>query len=271
MLWSVSIQLMWSQLPFPDRARAAAAAGFDLVDLWDQRDSDIDDLHTACLESGIGINGFFGTRDTQLCDPAARVEVLDEIKRNLEVAVRVGARQLHVFSNAILPGGIVQPSPQLSAQQLLDTCAERLGEAADAVAGSGVSLVLEHLNTVFLPRYLWDDVRTTAELVERVGRPAEVGAVFDTFHQQLTHGRLTDALIETLPRLSRIDLAQVPGRFEPGSGEIDLGFVLRTARERGWDGTVTFECVPSDGDPGTAVAAVRELIDPFQNSQEKEK
>lgn len=268
MLWSISIQLMWDQLPFPDRVRAAASAGFDLVNLWDWRNSDIDDVHAASLETGIGINGFFGTRDTQLCDPDARTEVLDEIKRNLDVAVRVGARQLHVFSNAIRPGGIVVPSPDLSQNDLLEVCADTLGAAADIVADSGVQIVLEHLNTVFLPGYLWDDVRTTAELVRRIARPAQVGGVFDTFHQQLTHGHLTDALIETLPQLSRIDLAQVPGRFEPGKGEIDLGFLLETARDKGWDGTVTFECVPSDGNPETAVTAVRSLIKKFQNGQE---
>ncbi|GAB2550408.1 TIM barrel protein [Leucobacter ruminantium] len=271
MLWSISIQLMWDRLPFPDRVRAVAASGFDLVDLWDWRNSDIDAVHAACLETGIGVNGFFGTRDTALCDPAERTDVLDEIKRNLDVAVRVGARQLHVFSNAILPGGVVRPGPDLDAAQLLDVCAERLTEAADVVAGSGVQIVLEHLNTVFLPGYLWDDVRITAELVGRIDRPAEVGGVFDTFHQQLTHGRLTDALIETLPRLSRIDLAQVPGRFEPGSGEIDLGFLLETARNRGWDGTVTFECVPSNGNPETAIAAVRSLIQRFENGQEDQR
>lgn len=260
MLWSISIQLMWDRREFPERARRAAASGFDLVDLWDWRTSDIDAVHAACADSGIGINGFFGTRDTSLCDAEARSEVLDEVKRNLDVAVRVGARQLHVFSNAIRPGGVVVPGPEQSREALLDTCVSTLDAAADIVSGSGVSLVLEHLNTVFLPGYLWDDARVVADIARRLGRAEEVGAVFDTFHQQLTHGRLTDSLLETLPWLSRVDFAQVPGRFEPGQGEIDLGYLLGVLKDQGWDKTLTFEAVPRSGDPSEAVAAIRELI-----------
>lgn len=246
---------MWDTLPYADRARAAAAAGFDLVDLWDQRNSDIDAVHAACLDTGIGINGFFATRDTSLCDRDSRAAVLDEIKANLEVAVRVGARQMHVFSNAIRPGGIVAPSPAVATEALLDTCASTLDAAADLVRGTGVQLVLEHLNTVFLPGYLWDDVNMTAGLARAINRP-EIGVVFDTYHQQLNRGRLIDSLIGCLPHLARVDLAEVPGRFEPGAGEIDLGFVINTVIEHGWDGTITFETSPSDGNPATAVAAI---------------
>lgn len=259
MLRSISIQLMWDGFSFADRVKAAAAAGFDLVDLWDQRYSDIDDVHAACRESGIGINGFFATRDTSLCDAESRAAVLDEIKTNLDVAVRVGARQMHLFSNAIRPGGIVVPSPPVARTSLLETCIDTLDAAADLVQGSGVQLVLEHLNTLFLPGYLWDDVNVTADVARAINRP-EVGVVFDAYHQQLEHGRLTDSLIGCLPWLARVDLAQVPGRFEPGAGEIDLGHLLRELRKRNWDGTVTFETSPSDGDPATAVVAIDRLL-----------
>lgn len=259
MQWSISIQLMWQDLPFPERARAAARASFDLVDLWDWRTSDIDGVAAACEETGIGINGFFGTRDTQLCDPAARADVLDELQRNAEVAQRVGARQLHVFSNAI-SNGIVQATPDLPREALLEHCAATLREAADRLEGSGITLVLEHLNTVFLPGYLWADVQTSVDVARRVDKPDTVGAVFDTFHQQLVSGRLTESMTDALPWLRRIDLAGVPGRHEPGAGEIDLGYLLRTARGLGWDGTVTFECEPSDGNPTTALASISNLM-----------
>ncbi|MFV0252724.1 MAG: TIM barrel protein [Beutenbergiaceae bacterium] len=260
MQWSVSIELMWADRPFAERAQAAAAAGFDLVDLWDQRTSDIDQVAAACAESGIGINGFFGTRDTQLCDRRQRRAVLDEISSNLEVAQRVGARQLHVFANAIRPGGVVVPAPPLPADELLEDCADALREAARLVEGTGVQLILEHLNTRYLAGYLWHDVAQVVQLAERVGNRAQVAVVFDTFHQQLNHGNLSAGLEAALPWLGRIDLAQVPGRFEPGEGEIDLGYILRHARALGWDGTVTFETVPRHGDPGQAVRAIKQLI-----------
>lgn len=259
MLRSVSIQLMWTDKPFAERVSEAAAAGFDLVDLWDWRNSDIDNVHTVAVDSGIGINGFFGTRDTSLSDKATRHEVLEEIKRNLEVAVRVGARQIQMFSNAIRPGGIVVPSPPLARATLLEHCLEGLDEAADIVKGTGVQLVLEHLNTLFLPGYLWDDVNVVTSLARELNRK-EVGVVFDAYHQQLGQGRLADSLIGALPHLARVDLAEVPGRYEPGAGEIDLGYLLQIVREHGWDGTVTFEISPSDGNAQAAVDAINRLM-----------
>lgn len=255
MLRSISIQLMWTGQPYADRVRSAAAAGFDLVDLWDSRTSDIDAVASAARESGIGINGFFGNRDTTMCDPAQRAAVIDEIARSMETAQRVGARQLHMFSNAIRPGGIVVPAPDLPAAALRETCADVLGEVATRFAGNGVTLILEHLNDVFLPGYLWCDVADVVALADLVDRP-EVKVVFDTFHQQLSVGNLTAALRAALPRLGRIDLAEVPDRAEPGRGEIDMGWLREEIERSGWDGTLTFEVVPSDGDPQTAVDAV---------------
>jgi len=252
---SISIQLIWSDLPFPERARAAARAGFDRVDLWDRRNSDVEEVARVCRDEGISINGFFGNRDHSLCDPADRKTVLDEVARSVEAAVSVGAHQLHMFSNAIRPGGIVVPSPDISSARLHGTCLEALHAAADLVAGTGITLALEHLNTVYLPGYLWTTFSDAAIVARQIGRP-EVGAVFDAYHQQLSGGRLTSELLGGLDVLARFDVAEVPGRFEPGAGEIDFEYLGQALAQSGWDGTVCFETVPSDGDPQHALEKI---------------
>ncbi|HVB70469.1 MAG TPA: TIM barrel protein [Acidimicrobiales bacterium] len=259
MLRSVSIELMWSDRPYAARARAAAKSGFDLVDLWDSRTSDIDAVGAACRDEGIGVNGFFGNRDFSLCDPSTRREVRDEVARSLETALKVGARQLHVFSNAIRPGAVVVPSPPQAAPALLANCVDALGDLVELVRGSGVTLVLEHLNTVFLPGYFFGDASWATVAAREVDAP-EVGVVVDCFHQQLCGGRLADHLIAALPWLVRFDVAEVPGRHEPGAGEIDFRFLRDLLDHNGWDGTVSFETVPSDGRPETAVRAIDEVF-----------
>ena len=254
MLRSISIELMWNDRPYAARARAAAETGFDLVDLWDSRTSDIDAVASACRETGIGINGFFGNRDFSLCDPASQKQVREEVARSLDTALAVGARQLHVFSNAIRPGGIVVAAPPLPPEALLAQCETGLRELAELVRGSSVTLVLEHLNTVFLPGYFFDAPLATM-LARSIDVP-EVGVVIDAFHQQLSGGRLADHLLAALPWLVRFDVAEVPGRHEPGAGEIDFVYLRDLLDERGWDGTISFETVPSDGEPETAVRAI---------------
>ncbi len=259
MLRSVSLELMWADRPYPERAAAAAAAGFDLVDLWDARTSDLPGVAAACRAAGTGVNGFFGNRDHSLCDPDQRGEVRDEIAQSIERAVSAGARQLHIFSNAIRPGGVVVPSPPIAAEALLETCARTLQDVADDVRGSGITLVLEHLNTVFLPGYLWGSVEVSAGVVQRVDRP-EIRLVLDTFHQQLCGGRLTDHLVASLPWLARFDIAEVPNRHEPGAGEIDFRYLRDVLDAHNWDGILSFETVPSDGNPATAVKAIDEIF-----------
>jgi hydroxypyruvate isomerase len=259
MLRSVSIELMWPDRPYAERASAAAASGFDLVDLWDSRTSDIEAVAAACSAGGIGINGFFGNRDFSLCDSSLRREVRDEVARSLDTARSVGARQLHIFSNAIRPGGIVVTSPPQPPQVLLENCVNALGDLVELVRGSGVTLVLEHLNTVFLPGYFWGDASLATVAAREVDSP-EVGVVVDCFHQQLCGGRLADHLIAALPWLVRFDVAEVPGRHEPGSGEIDFRFLRDLLDRHGWDGMVSFETVPSDGLTETAVKAIDEVF-----------
>jgi hydroxypyruvate isomerase len=258
-LRSVSIELMWAGRPYPERARAAAEAGFDLVDLWDARTSDVSRVAAVCRDAGTGINGFFGNRDHSLCDPAQRGAVYDEVGRSLDTALSVGARQLHLFSNAIRPGGVVVPSPPLPQEALHDSCLAALADLAALAGGSGVTLVLEALNPVFLPGYLWSEVGAPALLVHQLAAP-EVRLVFDAFHQQLSGGRLTDHLVAALPWLARFDVAEVPGRHEPGHGEIDFAHLRSVLDNHGWDGTVCFEVVPSDGSPETAVKAIDQVF-----------
>ena len=259
MLRSVSIQLMWTDRPYPERATAAAAAGFDLVDLWDSRTSDVAAVASACRDAGTGINGFFGNRDHSLCDAAQRWEVREEVARSLETAVSVGARQLHMFSNAIRPGGVVVPSPPQPPEALHENCVTALRDLAELVRGSGVTLVLEQLNPVFLPGYLWDSTEKPALIVRELGLP-EVRLVVDAFHQQLSGGRLSDHLVSAIPWLARFDVAEVPGRHEPGVGEIDFAHLRGVLDQHGWDGTISFETVPSDGNAETAVAAINRVF-----------
>lgn len=261
MKYSVSIRFMWTDLPMPERARRAAAHGFDRVELWDWRGEPIDEIADTCRDSAIEIAGFFGHSYGALCDPAQHARVLEALSESVTVAQRVGATQLHMFSDDRLPQGGFAPSPSLTPAEKRRACVEGLRRCAELVEGTRLELTLEAINTVFVPGYFLSDFGAALEIVREVDHP-QVRIFFDCFHQQLVAGRLIDNLRDGLPWVTSVHIADVPGRRQPGSGEINFHSIRRVLEEAGYDRQVTFEIDPLDGDGDAAVAACKEVF-PF--------
>lgn len=257
---SASIRFLWADLPLAERARKAAANGFDSVELWDWRGEDLNALHDACQESGIRIAGFFGHSRGGLRDPAMHSEVLDCLAESIEVAERVGVRQLHMFSDGIRrpQGEIMKPPPIPRVQQYL-SCIDGIRKAVRLVEGKDIVLILEAINTVHVPGYFWDEAGVTVQICEAIDHP-QVRLAFDCFHQQLVGGRLTENLIAALPYAARVDIGDVPGRHQPGTGEINFAHIRRILEQHRFDGTITFETIPLDGDNEACVAAIRSVF-----------
>lgn len=260
---SVSIRFMWAEEPLPDRARRAASHGFDHVELWDWRGEDIDGLAAAAHDHGIGIAGCFGHTRGGLANPDEHEEVLETLAESIAVAERVGAFQLHMFSDDIERSRIRQPPPLTASRRRRATvegmrrCIE-LVEGRE-VAGRPLTLVLESINTVFVPGYFLAATGDTVDVCREVDHP-QARMFFDCFHQQLAGGRLTDNLIDALPWTASVHIADVPGRHQPGTGEINFAHIRRVLEDHGYDEQLTFEVVPRDGDSEAAVAAIKEVF-----------
>lgn len=261
MRYSVSLRFMWARLPLPERAREAARHGFDSVELWDWRGEDVDALSSACRTGGIRIAGFFGHSYGGLRDPAQRDEVLSSLAETIDVAERTGAWQLHMFSDDIGPDSTIRKAPALTWEAQRRSVVEGLRECLRLVEGKPLELVLESINTVYVPGYFLSHTGETLAVCREVDHP-QLRMFFDCFHQQLVGGRLIDNLVEALPYASAVHIADVPGRHEPGTGEINFHGIRRTLEEQRFDGQLTFEVDPKDGDDEAAVAAMKEVF-PF--------
>jgi hydroxypyruvate isomerase len=251
---------MWADLPLVERARRAAANGFDRVELWDWRGEPIDELADVCRDEGIEIAGFFGHSRASLVDPAQREELLSLVAESVEVAERVGATQLHMFSDDRAPGGFAK-HPPLTEAAMRRSCIDGLRECATLVEDKRMELVVEAINRVFVPGYFLADTSAALELTRDVDHP-QVTMFFDCFHQQLSGGRLIDNLREALPWTTSVHIADVPGRGQPGSGEINFRSIKRVLDEESYDRQLTFEVDPVRGDADAAVAAIKEIF-PF--------
>lgn len=257
---AVSIRFMWSDLPLPERARRAAGHGFDCVDLWDWRGEDIDGLAAACRETGLEIGCVFGHSQGALCDPAQHDAVLESLTETVDAAERFGFLQLSMFSDARGPDGKFLPGPPLTDAQKRRACVDGLRACVKLVEGKRMTLTLEAINTVFVPTYFLHDFGASLEICREVDHP-QVQVFFDAYHQQLVGGRLIDNLVDGLPSIASVHIADVPGRGAPGTGEINFHSLRRVLEEHGYDRQLTFEVVP-DGDPDAAVAACKAVF-PF--------
>lgn len=255
-LRAVSIQFMWPEHPFPERVRLAREAGFNAIEMWDWRDKEIDRIAEAAHRHGVQITGFFGNRLGSLVDAAEHGRNLQSLRESLEVARRTGTRVIHAFTNEIRPGGVVAPLTRaIPPEEQWANCVEGLQQAAALAAEYEVVLLLEAINPVFVPGYLLDDADKCRRMVEEVGSPW-MPMIFDFYHQQLSRGNLLESFRRCAEVVKAVHIADVPGRHEPGTGEINYGNVSRALRQIGYDGLLTFEVVPSSSS-SQAVEAIR--------------
>jgi hydroxypyruvate isomerase len=122
--------------------------------------------------------------------------------------------------------------------------ATNLAWAAEQAVAVGVRLVIEPLNPRDAPGYLLRTQEQGAAIVEAIGRD-RLGLQFDIYHCQTAQGDVTTRLAALLPLIAHMQLADVPGRHEPGTGEIGWEFVFRRIKELGYPGWIGCEYVPS--------------------------
>ena len=164
---------------------------------------------------------------------------LDGVDASLQVARRLGAACL------IVQAGNARPGVPRSEQR--DALVAALAAGARQVAGSGVRLALEPLNTrIDHPGYYLDSTQEGLDLVDAVARP-EVGLLFDIYHAATMGEDATSVLAGRVDRVVHVHLADAPGRHEPGSGDLDWRAVLAWLAAKGYDGWIGLEYWPTAG------------------------
>jgi hydroxypyruvate isomerase len=246
--YAVNCSLLFTEVPLLERPAAAAAAGFSAIEFWwpwpDQpvpADREVDAFVSAVRDAGvslIGLNFFAGDLagpDAGMVSLPARVQ---DFRDNVDVVVDIG-RELGVPAFNALYGVRVDDS---SATEQDAVAAENLTHAAGAVAAIGGTVLLEPVSG---PKPY--PLRTAADVVtvlDRVAAP-NVGFLCDMFHLA-NNGVDIDAAIDAYaPRIAHVQVADHPGRHEPGTGTLDIDRYLRRIADAGYAGRVALEYVPS--------------------------
>ncbi|MBM3812620.1 MAG: TIM barrel protein [Acidimicrobiia bacterium] len=258
MIRSLCLEMIYGELPFCERIRAAAAAGYEAIEFWDWRNKDLAEVAAVTRGVGLPVAAFSGNRRHTMANPADLAGFREEIRESLEAARKVGARCLMLLTDRLLEDGSAAALPEnLSASDKMEAAAVSLGEAASLARGSGVTMALEPLNTrLDHPRYFLDNSAAGFDLVRKVNVP-EARLLYDAYHMAMMGEDVTSVVSGNLELIGHIHAADMPGRHEPGSGEIDYAGFAAALKRLNYTGAVGMEFSPSGGSAEAAEAARR--------------
>ena len=142
-----------------------------------------------------------------------------------------------------------------------DNIVRAVKTVAPIAEGEGMTLLMECLNTlVDHADYFIASWQEGVSIVREVDSPA-VALTFDAYHHQINEGNLISSLTQDIDVVRHIHIADVPGRHEPGTGEINYLNLLTAAKRAGYEGYLGLECVPTVSDVSVALAPIREIVD----------
>jgi len=237
--FAVNVEMWWKPLPFLDRLRRAAELGFPAVEFWPLAGKDIPAVASLTKDLGIEISQFtaWGFKPG-----------MNEPKNHdaFETAVReacVAAKQLRCKLATVVAGDDV---PGMSQEEMHANVIQALKRVAPIAEANDLTLILEPMNIrVDHKGHCLYGSGPTMKIIEEVGS-THVKINWDLYHMQITEGDLCGHLKQGLESkaIGYLQLADHPGRHEPGTGEVHYNRVLKAAYDLGYRGYVGLECRP---------------------------
>ncbi len=241
--FSANLSTMFGEVDFPDRFQRAAAAGFKAVECQFPYAWEKEVLAGKLEQYGLEFvlhnmpPGNLAAGDRGLaCLPDRVGEFQESVGLAIEYAGALKCPRLHCLSGKI--------PPDSSAERLLPTLVSNLRFAAAALEKENITLLVEALNSRDMPGAFLSTTRQTLRLLDEVNHP-NLKLQYDIYHMQIMEGDLTLTIRENLARIGHIQLADNPGRHEPGTGEINFPNLLRAIDEMGYNGWIGCEYMPA--------------------------
>jgi hydroxypyruvate isomerase len=240
---SANVSTLFKELGFLDRFAAAAKAGFRAVEYQYAYDLKPQDVAARVKDAGVELvlhnmprgdtqHGEHGTA----CLPGREQRFRDDLELALEYARAAGCKKLHCMAGVAPPG--------VEGKTIHRTYVENLKYAAQRLAKEGMQVLIEPLSAGTVAGCFLTGSAQAAQIIEEVAAP-NVFLQYDLFHMQMMEGNLAATLEKLLPRIGHIQLADAPGRHEPGTGEINFDFILRHIDRIGYSGWIGCEYNPA--------------------------
>jgi len=246
-------EMLWLDKPIEWRARRLAEMGFG-VGLWNWPAHDLN----ALARSGATFTIMNGYLEGRLADDEGADMLVRSARETAEVGKRLGVHRLNLHGTGLGEGGIPVRQTQVVTGAMWLKARDTLHRICDMAEQEGVVFTLENLNPLDHPGCPFGSTEAVLALVSAVDRP-QLRINLDLYHTQLGEGDLVRWCRKCLPWIGEVQVADNPGRCEPGTGEINYGGVAKALDEMGYRGAVGMEAFAS-GSAETALDAFRKAF-----------
>ncbi|HKJ75534.1 MAG TPA: TIM barrel protein [Alphaproteobacteria bacterium] len=239
--FAANISTMFTEHPLLDRFAAARDAGFEAVEVLFPYEEPATSVAAAATSAGLEvvlINASITEgqgRPGLACRPELETQFRDSLKQAEDYALALGVRQINVLAGSFEAN---------ERDVCLATLRERLAQAADDLAGDGISILIEPINPKDRPDYAVPSFDAAMDILKKSGRP-NLGLQFDVYHAAMMGLDPIEAFNANLRRIWHVQFSDMPGRHEPGSGAIDYPKVFEAIDKSGYDGWLSAEYHPS--------------------------
>ena len=255
--FAANLSTLWAGLPLPEQFERAARAGFGAVELWWPGDEHAALLPGLTRRWGMQLAllnfdaGDMAAGDRGLAaDPARTTQLRQHVPAALRIARACRCPRMNLLVGLRLPRYPLDLQLQLAR--------ENVAWAADRAAAVGCEVMIEALNPMDNGPCLLTTTAAAARFARQTGRD-NVRLQYDVYHMQRVEGEITGTLDAYWDLISHIQIADVPGRGEPGTGEINYPFVLGHLERSGYGGYVGLEYRPSAGSAEDTFGWLRDL------------
>lgn len=239
---AANTSLLFAEHDFLDRFAAAANAGFRFVEYQFPYAWPAQEVAARAKQAGVEVvlhnlpagDSTKGDRGIA-CLPGRESEFREGVERAIEYARAVRCPRMNCLAGVARPG--------VARERLKETFVANLGYAAGKLKAAGVQLLVEPINPRTVPGFFLNTSRQAEEIVDAVGS-GNLAIQYDLFHMQIVEGDLAKTIERLLPKIGHMQLADVPGRHEPGTGEINFAWLLGQIDRIGYAGWIGCEYNP---------------------------
>ena len=259
---AVCVEMVYRELPVVERVERVHELGF-AAEIWSWTDKDL----AALAATGARFTSMTGYVDGNLTDAEGAEALLRSAERSIEAARTLGSPNLNLHGTGLDERGLPVAPVQVTTGAMWLAAVRTLTRVAELGERHGVVFCLENLNTaVDHPGTPFARAADTRALVAAVGSP-HLRMNLDLYHAQIGEGNLIQLVRDSVDLVGEVQVADVPGRCEPGTGEIHYPAVATALRDAGYAGVVGLEAWAS-GDSDLALERFRTAFSPGRAAED---